>query len=378
MPELTDDYVVETPDGPTGAVDGGLWTLNYDQLVLLDAAWTGRPVVFVPSEDVRLMVVDLPIANRVQRAAALPYAIEDQLAEPLEALHTALGAETAPGRYLAGVVAHERMVFWLSVLSRSGLGQAALVPDALALPLPPVDSWSVTARDDRVLVRTADGRAFAAPGKALAALWRGDGDPRIISHGGPLPTDFSAMPVEEGLSLWPALAQPLPLDLRQGRYGVASGATPWLKRAAAVLACGFLALALLYAIDTAALMGSAGKYRGEVRTLVAAAGGPTEGDLATTAEAMLPPISGEVTGLLPSLTQVGRALQPLGTIVSVQSMTYDDTGLTLGLEASDLAGLQRAEAALTTAGLGPASNGSTVEGGRARQQMVIPKAATTR
>jgi general secretion pathway protein L len=62
--------------------------------------------LFVPGEDVLLLAVDLPIASRRHRMEALPFAIEDRIAEPLDAVHVAIGAQLSPNRYLAAVVKH--------------------------------------------------------------------------------------------------------------------------------------------------------------------------------------------------------------------------------------------------------------------------------
>lgn len=378
MPELDIEYAPETAGRQQTGPVTGVWSLDSEGLVLADTAWTGTPLVLVPTEDVLLLAVDLPIANRTRRAAALPFAVEDQVSEPIEALHAALGAELSPGRYLAGVVRHDRMVQWCALLDAAGLERAAVLPDALSLPAPGVGCWAVAADGDRLLVRTHDGAAFAVPSSAFPGVWETADRPQLVSYGEPLSDEFAAEPTGPGWSGPSTTAASIPLDLRQGRYARRSNSSPWLQRLLLVAISGVLAHAAIYAVDTVALIRSADARRAEVAVLVAAAGGPTGGDLAATAEAMLPGTN-NASGLLPLFSRVARALQPIGQTIALQSVAYERAaGLTMEVEASDLAGLQEAETALRGAGLVPASGGSAVEGGRASQTITLPPQDSTR
>ncbi|MEI9928413.1 MAG: type II secretion system protein GspL [Sphingomonas sp.] len=84
------------------------------------------------------------------------------------------GAEIGPKRYLVGVVRREVMADWVERAEAAGLGQAAMVPDALALPVPPEGAWSVDLGARRAVVRVGDGTGFACS----AALLRQHGKRR--------------------------------------------------------------------------------------------------------------------------------------------------------------------------------------------------------
>lgn len=372
MPEPDIEYApVATGRQRTGPV-GGVWSFHADGLVLTDAAWTGPPVVLVPTEDVRLLPVDLPIANRARRVAALLFALEDEVAEPIEALHAALGEELSPGRYLAGVVRHDRMAQWCEAIDAAGLEAAAVLPDALSLPPADPGCWSVAATADRIVVRGFDGAAFALPASAFLAVWQTADRPKLISYGESLPPELLSEPGTAGW-LGPSIsAGPIALDLRQGRYASRPDRAPWLKRLLLVAMIGALGHAAIYTAENVALTVIADARRTEVADLVGAAGGPISGDLAATAEAMLPR-TGDASGLLPLLGQAAKALQPVGQTVAFQSVAYERaTGLTIEVEASDLASLQEVESALRGAGLGPVSRGAAAEGGRATQSITLP------
>ncbi len=73
------------------------------------------------------------------------------IADPIDAVHLAIGAEIAPKRYLVAVVRHEVMAAWVARAEASGLRNAAMVPDADGVP----------AGLDAVIAKTA-GEAMAA------------------------------------------------------------------------------------------------------------------------------------------------------------------------------------------------------------------------
>jgi general secretion pathway protein L len=371
MPERDIDYAPEVTGGQRPGPAYGVWSLGVDGLVLADAGWTGPPVVLVPTEDVRLLGVDLPIASRARRAAALPFVLEDEVSEPIEVLHAALGEALSPGRYMAGIVRHDRMAQWCEVIEAAGLEAAAVVPDALTLPRADFGSWSVAASADRVMVHGHDGTAFAVPGSVFSAVWQAADRPRLISYGDALPQEFTSEPDAAGRSEPLSWAGSIALDLRQGRYARKSRRAPWLQRLLLVAGIGLLGHLAIYTVDTVALILTADARRAEVADLVATAGGPVSGDLAATAEAMLPRAS-HATGLLPVLVRAAEALKPVAETISFQSVAYERaTGLVMEVEASDLAALQEVEAALRGAGLAPVSRGAAAEGGRARQTIVV-------
>ncbi|WP_394652783.1 type II secretion system protein GspL, partial [uncultured Sphingomonas sp.] len=95
---------VEAPPGASLDASGpaGVWTLTGEALAVSDA--DGPATVLVPNEAVRLLAVDLPLPTRAKRLAALPFAVEELIAEPIDSVHLALGIELSPKRYLVGVV----------------------------------------------------------------------------------------------------------------------------------------------------------------------------------------------------------------------------------------------------------------------------------
>lgn len=135
---------------------------------VLDTVGNREVVLLVPTEDVILTEVDLPIRQRAKLLQAVPFALEDQLAEDIDLLHFAIGERQADGRIPVLAVAHERMQSWLAPFRSAGIVPRAMLPDALCLP-GPVDAshWSVLCEGPRSIVRTAAFEGFACDTVAL-------------------------------------------------------------------------------------------------------------------------------------------------------------------------------------------------------------------
>ena len=331
----------------------GIWSLDGDRLALVEGFEVGPAVVLVPSEQALLLTADLPLAGARRRAEALPFAIEDRIATPLAAVHIALGAEIEPQRHLAGVVAQEVMAAWVARLAEAGLGRAAIVPDALGLPVP-AEGWAVDLAAGRALVRRADGTGFALPADRLTEAWALEGEPPCTALGEPLPAPIVAItaPLEAG-PLAGRLIAPA-LDLRQGAYARPRRALPALwRRAGAVALIGLAAHGAIAAADTLALARIAHQRDADLRALAARI---APGAAIGTDHAPSP--------FLPALARVSAALAGKAALRSVR---YDAAAgrLAIEVETADMAGLQQAGAALAAAGLAAEPGAASTDGGHA-------------
>jgi len=95
-----------------------------------------RVAALVPSGDVLLTDVELPVKGGVRAAQVAPYALEEQLAADIETLHFAVGErDDVSGRTPVAVVTRELMNQWTEALTSVGLspevicGEAGLLPD---------------------------------------------------------------------------------------------------------------------------------------------------------------------------------------------------------------------------------------------------------
>jgi general secretion pathway protein L len=153
----------------------------------LQRALAQLKVVWVPTEQVTLLSRFVPGKRRAEWFNALPYALEESLAEPVESLHFTALNRTPEGEVAAAVVTRARMQLWVEQLEQAGLQHAMLVADCFQVPLPqPADTqgadsntqttqnhpaWSVCeVAPDRLLVRSGDCLGFAASPDWFAQL----------------------------------------------------------------------------------------------------------------------------------------------------------------------------------------------------------------
>lgn len=99
------------------------------------AAQATGVVVFVPASEVLLLETAVVSKSRAQLVKAVPYALEDQIAQPVEDMHFALAPKVDGGRIGVAAVAHTRLKAWLAMLAEAGLHPDAIVPEVLALPV---------------------------------------------------------------------------------------------------------------------------------------------------------------------------------------------------------------------------------------------------
>lgn len=334
----------------------GVWTLADGQPSIVDP--DGPATVLVPSEQVRVIAVDLPLRSRARRLEALPFAVEDQIADPVDSVHLALGASIGDQRYLVGVVRHAVMAAWIADLEAAGLDHAALVPDALALPQAADGGWTVALADGRARVRTGDGAGFAVNAGLLAAAWDRAGRPAILSLGDALPGAMQdaapAVPAAGEADALAARLQRPPLDLRQGNYvrRVRIGGTGQWRRLGWIVGLGVAAHTLIAVADTAMLRVIADRREADTRALVAlmAPGAVISEDVATDATRMLP-VPQARERFLPLLGRVSAALAPVAPELSVRAMRFAGTTLTVELDAREAGLAERVNAALRTAGV---------------------------
>lgn len=297
----------------------------------------GPATMLVPSEQVRLIAVDLPLASHARRIEALPYAIEDRIAGPVDMVHVALGRELAPKRYLAAVVSYEAMAQWLTQAEAAGAGDAAMLPDCLTLPQPGEGEWAVDADDARAMVRAGDGTGFAIAAPLLRTAWDAAGRPPIRNYGAALPDDMGAQPAEMGdAPLARRIAQPA-IDLRQGIYARKRARTaPGIgRRLAWIAALGVVAHTGIALADTVMLRVIADRRADETRTLVAttAPGTPTNADDLAGSIADMLPQPGRASAFVPLVTRVSGAMTPLASAIAVRAMRFEGETLVIDIDA---------------------------------------------
>lgn len=336
------------------------WNVQHAPLREALALAAGRRlIVLVPATDLRLCSVNIPARQPAKILQAAPYALEEQLAEDVDALHFALGPRQADGSHVIAVVAHARMEQWLAPLRELGLRPQAVLPDLLCLPAVEPERWSALAEPDLVSVRTGDYAGFTcAPEDFPQYLNLVDPERkallRIIIPRTHAP-DFTRLPGPVELlpgfgSGLEALLQHLRLDrninLLQGRYSPREDMQrlwqPW--RAAAALAAAWLLAAGAWHGVMAWTLGSQLQVQEAANIARYQQIFPSETrivDLAAQAEQQMTLLTGNKAGggLLPLMEVMAQA-QAAAPGLSVQALQYREGALFASLGGSDLQQLE--------------------------------------
>lgn len=234
-----------------------------------------QAILAVPAECLLRTVVAVPARGRRQIAMAVPYLVEEYLAEDVEGLHLALGSRQGDGRTPVAVLDPQRLQAWLDTTQEVGITVAAAYGAAEGLLAGPADievivdaetAWvgcrngEAVAIDRGLLLQALSQRlaevaaddSGAAP--TTIGLTMPEADPaldlaQLDSLLGQIrPIDVERRPYggasRRQLALALALAGQTAVDLLQGRFGIAStGARPWQRwRLVAGLAAGLLLL----------------------------------------------------------------------------------------------------------------------------------------
>jgi general secretion pathway protein L len=132
-----------------------------------------KVIVLVPSAEVLTTSVDIPVKGGSRLQAALPYALEEHLAEDIDTLHFAAGIRRSSGKVPVAVINRERLAEWIKVLNEAGIQPSAIIPDTYGLARIP-GTISLLVAEDQVMIN--DGADIELvmqgvnPGDALAAI----------------------------------------------------------------------------------------------------------------------------------------------------------------------------------------------------------------
>lgn len=128
-----------------------------------------RVAVLVPSGDVVMTDVELPVKGGVKAQQVAPYALEEQLAADVETLHFAVGSrDESSGRTAVAVVTRALMDQWSAALAAVGVVPELMCAEAALLPENP--GYTVVMLDrDTLSARRAGHTPMALPAVDIVA-----------------------------------------------------------------------------------------------------------------------------------------------------------------------------------------------------------------
>ncbi len=130
-------------------------------------------IVLVPSAEVLITSIDIPVKGGARLQAALPYALEEHVAEDIEKLHFAAGTRRSNGKLPVAVVNRKRLEEWIEWLDAAGIDPSAIIPETFGLARIP-GTISLLASDGQVMINDGADIELAmqgiGPSDALAAI----------------------------------------------------------------------------------------------------------------------------------------------------------------------------------------------------------------
>ncbi len=142
----TVQWRVEGLDGGVRAGEGALEeAAGYAQ--------SGRVIVFVPGSDALVKRVNVPTRQAQKLRRAVPFALEDQLAQDVDELHFALGQPLDDATVPVVVVSRACMERWHQALEEAEVRPGLMVPDMLAIPFEE-GTWALLLEERGAQLRT--------------------------------------------------------------------------------------------------------------------------------------------------------------------------------------------------------------------------------
>jgi len=128
------------------------------------AAAVGRGVILlVPATEVLTTTADIPVKAGARLRAALPFALEENVADDVDQLHFASGTRRESGRLPVAIVARDKMDVWIQLLDEAGLSASRIVPETYGLARIP-GTASVLVDGDVVFFNDGADTEFALEG----------------------------------------------------------------------------------------------------------------------------------------------------------------------------------------------------------------------
>ena len=148
---------------PTGTVadwQHGSWD------ALLPLAQGQTVVLLIPTREVLLTQTTINTRNQRQLQQAVPYALEEALADDAENQHIVWQARRDSPLIDAAIVLRERLHAWQNALTQRGLRPSTILPDVFALPWE-AELLTLWQQGDYVWVRTGELSGFSCNRSAL-------------------------------------------------------------------------------------------------------------------------------------------------------------------------------------------------------------------
>ena len=136
------NWVLQDASGDTQARGTGDFQIDIEQTLAQNALENVLLIGLIPGDEALFCVADIPAKQSRYIQQALPFAVEEQIAQDIDTVHLALGRHTDEG-YRVAAIDEERMERWVGLFSDWEHARLdAIYPDASLLPVTE-GGWSV-------------------------------------------------------------------------------------------------------------------------------------------------------------------------------------------------------------------------------------------
>lgn len=137
-----------------------------------------KAIVVLRGDTILLTDAVVPGGSAARAQQAVPYALEEQLADDVDALHFALGSKGAGDRYPVAVIGRGTMQTLLEQCSEAGLRPSEVVPETLALPNLPTDeddvvAWTALHHQAQTVIRLNGHNGFSTDDELVGIMLDG-------------------------------------------------------------------------------------------------------------------------------------------------------------------------------------------------------------
>jgi general secretion pathway protein L len=133
-------------DRPEHAPQSGAWR------ELAEAAKHKAVILLLPASAVLLLELELPVKNNAQLKKALPFALEDLLADDVDNYHL-VWVRQPQDKVAVAAIAHQKLTACIGFFQEAGLELEGIYPESLCLPYQP-GSCSLLIDQDQAILRS--------------------------------------------------------------------------------------------------------------------------------------------------------------------------------------------------------------------------------
>ncbi len=355
-------------------------------------------IVLVPASSILTTSADIPVKRGPRLLTALPFALEEQLADDVENLHFAAGVRGDDDLLPVAVVAHAQMRDWMQRLDEAGIVAAKLIAENHGLARIP-GTLSLLVADDQVMFNDGADMEFVLqgvkPSDALVAAGVIDDSAAVESDPDDGPSNHLLVYCEPDDEQrfehdWTALRHELAsvdinllpdgvlprlavtvaagrgINLLQGRYGaktdVGAMFRPWRIAAMLLLALGVVAIGGK-GVDYYRLSQEEISLKAQFSEIYRSIRPQDNGDVldpVATVNSVRRSLGGPIAAqvFLPSLQQLGIAMQQNSSAV-IEAISYRAGVIDVRLTAPDVATLDSIQKIVSGSGRFSASIQST-------------------